>query len=242
MLTVLAKPLRSLWTFGNEFALNIDTTGFPVRRPRNSDGDRQWWRADFSPDAKHDDGSNYASPDYFYLYRIARMLNPSPDDVFYDLGSGKGRMLCVMARKRLRKCVGIELFEHLCETASQNAQRLRGRRSPIQVVCGDAAKADLSDGTIYFMFNPFGIRTMRDVLDNIERSLSLKPRRLSIAYHNALHEKAFAERSWLEQYDSFRSLKGTAVTFWRNRAGCDARSKPGARAAIPFQSRTGAAT
>ena len=219
MLSTIVNTLRPLWTRCNEFALNIETTAFLSPSTRNSNGDRAWWRAEFTDKARHDDGSNYASPDYFYLYKIARILDPSPEDVFYDLGSGKGRMLCLMARRRMRKCVGIELFASHCEAARRNTERLRGRKSPVEIICEDAAKADLSDGTIYFMFNPFGVGTMRDVLDNIGRSLSRNPRRLSIAYHNALHDAVLAERSWLEKYHSFRSLQGAAVSFWKNCPG-----------------------
>lgn len=226
MFSTIASSLRPLWTSCNELALNIETTPSSAPSTGNSNRDRAWWRAEFSSQAKHDDGTTYASPDYLYLYKIARILNPSPEDVFYDLGSGKGRMLCVMARKRLRKCVGIELFEPLCQMARRNALRLRGRKSPIEILCEDAAKANLSDGTIYFMFNPFGIDTMRDVLDHIEKSLSENPRHVSIVYHNAFHETALTERSWLEKCRSFKSLQGAAVSIWRNRPGADIQSEP----------------
>lgn len=164
----------------------------------------------------YDDGIVYASPDYWYVYRIARMLKPGPEDVFYDLGSGKGRILCVMARKCLQKCVGVELFEPLCETARRNAERLRGRKSSVEVTCEDAAKADVSDGTIYFMFNPFGPETMRDVLGNIESSLSKNPRHITIVYHNAVYEAVLEESSWLERYQSFQTVSGMRTSFWRN--------------------------
>jgi hypothetical protein len=74
------------------------------------------------------------------------------------------------------KCIGVELLAPFCEIARRNAAGLRGRKAPIQIVCGDAATAELSEGTIYFMFNPFGADTLRDTLENIRGSLSQEPR------------------------------------------------------------------
>ena len=87
--------------------------------------------------------------------------------MFYDIGSGMGRIVCAVARKRLRKGIGMELSEPLCQIARRNAMKLRGRKAPIEMVCGDASTADLREGTIYFMFNPFGADTMRDTPENI---------------------------------------------------------------------------
>jgi hypothetical protein len=86
-----------------------------------------------------------------------------------------GRILCVFARKNIRRCIGIELFEDLCEISRANALRLRGRRASIEVICTDAAVADLSEGTIYYMYNPFGPATLHGVLENIMRSLLQAP-------------------------------------------------------------------
>jgi precorrin-6B methylase 2 len=205
-----------MWFKCNDFALNIDT-GPKYLRANRRPSTRPAHRAEFSPMARYDDGHSYASPDYLYVYRIANVLKPKPADVFYDIGSGAGRVLCVMARRRLKKCVGIELFEPLCEAARRNASRLRSRKTPIEIICGDASTADLSDGTIYFMFNPFGAATMRSVLDNIERSLNANPRVVTIAYHNAVLADLLSERNWLEEYHAFSTAGGAHVRFWRSR-------------------------
>lgn len=213
-LVTLGKPL---WTNWNEVVLNIATEslrGVPISPPNPA---RPWWRTEFSEKAAHDDGCRYASPDYWYVRKVANILRPGPQDVFYDLGSGMGRILCVIARRHLRKCVGVELFEPLCEVARRNADRLRGRKSPIEIICEDAAKANLSDGTIYFMFNPFGPDTIRDVIENIRRSLSNNPRTVTIVYYNARHEPALEAGNWLEQFYQFATAGGLRVSFWRNR-------------------------
>ena len=148
-----------------------------------------------------------------------RALRPGPDDVFYDIGSGMGRILCVMARQRLRRCIGIELFEPLCEIARHNAVTLRGKKTPIEVLCADATTADLGDGTIYFMFNPFGAETMRDTLLNLKNSQLRKPRSITVVYYNAECESVFEDAGWLEKVEQFASFNGQRISLWRNRTG-----------------------
>jgi H2-forming N5,N10-methylenetetrahydromethanopterin dehydrogenase-like enzyme len=134
-----------------------------------------------------------------------------------------GRIVCDVARKRVRKCVGVELYEPLCEIAQRNSTRLRGKKSPIEIVCDDAARADLSQGTIYFMFNPFGAETMRDVIANIHESLSENPRAITICYYNAMYEPILAHGGWLEMYYNFTTAGGLRVSFWRNRRADEGR-------------------
>lgn len=215
-LKALVAPVKPLWTKCNESVLNIETE--PQGSPATaSSPTRRWWQGEFSEKAVHDDNYGYACPDYWYVRKIVKIASPGPTDVVYDLGSGMGRILCVVARQRVRKCVGVELLEPLCEMARKNAGRLRGKKSPIEIICGDAARADLSDGTVYFMFNPFGPETMRDVIGNIQRSLSRNPRAIIIVYYNALYELALETGGWLERYHHFDTAGGLRVSFWRNR-------------------------
>ena len=147
---------------------------------------------------------------------------PGPDDVFYDIGCGMGRVLCVAARWRIKRVVGIELDQPLCDIARRNADRMRGRHAPIDVRCEDASTADLSDGTIYYLYNPFGPETMRDVLGRIRRSLADRPRRVRVVYHNSVHEDLVRSCEWLELTDVFKTLRGQRVTFWTASAAGEA--------------------
>jgi predicted RNA methylase len=137
--------------------------------------------------------------------------------VFCDLGCGMGRIVCVAARGPVRKCIGVELLEPLCEIARRNAASLRGRKATIQIVCGDATTVDLSEGTIYFMFNPFGADTLRDTLENIRGSLSQKPRAIKIAYYNAQFVAVLEALEWLVKVRELETFGGHRVTFWENR-------------------------
>lgn len=113
-------------------------------------------------------------------YWILRSYIPweqiGPNDVFYDIGCGHGRVICMLARHRVAKCVGIELSREFAEKARVNAMTLRGRVSPIEVRVGDAAEMDYAEGTTFYFGDPFGADTMRAVLKRIAQSVQAKPR------------------------------------------------------------------
>jgi len=179
---------------------------------------QQCSRGESSKSARHSDNFVYGTIGYLNVRRVLRVVKPGPEDVFYDIGCGMGRILCAAARRPLRQCVGVELLEPLCHIARQNAASLRGRKAPIQIVCGDATSVDLSDGTIYFMFNPFGPETLRDTLENIRGSLSRKPRGIRIVYYNSQYQSVFEALEWLMKVQEFDSFGGHRVTFWENRS------------------------
>lgn len=194
--------VRRLLTTWNEHALNIRTA------PLNSGG---------RPDSTlFGDSEGYDSCDYFHIRKLLRLLNLIPSDVVYDLGCGMGRMLCLAAQYPVVRCVGIEVMPQLCEIARSNASNLRWRRSAIDIICSDCATADLADGTVYLMFNPFGAATMRAVLANIHSSLRSRPRSVRFVYTNALQESELLACGWLHRVGGFRTAIGNRVSFWNN--------------------------
>jgi predicted RNA methylase len=168
------------------------------------------------------DALEYQVVDYQLLHRYMEPLRVGPDDVVIDIGCGMGRVLCVFARTRLRKCIGIEISEELASIAKRNARSLRGRRTPIEIRLGDAAEADYSGGTIFWIYNPFGEQTMHAVLSRLGQSLSASPRRIQIVYVNPICEAVFRQFSWLRctserNFPFFHSgAEGAKVSYWRN--------------------------
>lgn len=172
-----------------------------------------------SSDAKHQDGAVYQAVDYLNIRRILRSLRPARNDVFYDIGCGKGRVLCCSARWPMKMVVGVDLSPALCSEALRNTEHMRWRRTPVQVRCDDAAVADISDGTIYFMFNPFGAATLKDFLNNIHSSLIGNPRRVVIVYCNPVHASEVDSCDWLSRSGGLRTLSGGKIFFWDNQGG-----------------------
>lgn len=192
---------RKLWEAANDLFLNIHTRSFS-----------ESWRGRAVP-SLYPDNTGYFSPDYLHLRRVVRRLDLRPADVVYDLGCGAGRFLCLAAQCKVSLCVGVEIEQHLCEKARVNVARLRGRRSPIVIRHRDCAAADVSDGTVYYLYNPFGADTMRAFLGNLLRSLIDRPRSIRIVYFNAVHIHMMTA---FHVYDSFYTRRGTHVAFLTN--------------------------
>lgn len=215
---VHVRPIRVLyrvWTALNERWLNIETghspAGVGARHRREGD------RGPETDRALHQDNVYYEPMNYLYIRRLLRRLELREEDVLFDIGCGKGRIVCVAARRRLKRVVGVELFEELCDAARANAARLRGRNAPVEIRCGDAATMDYSEGTVFVLYNPFGPATMSAVLDRLRESFSRSARRIRIGYYMPVCEHLLTRESWLERYDGFKTLSASA-SFWRSKS------------------------
>jgi hypothetical protein len=77
---------------------------------------------------------------------------------------------------------------------------------------------DLSGGTIYFMYHPFGPATLCEVITHIETSLLVHPRAITIVYYNAVHEAILQSCAWLQLFHVFHTATRRRVSFWRNKS------------------------
>jgi hypothetical protein len=191
----------------NDWRYGIDT------RPRATDA--------------HQPGLANASPyeplSYAALHVIFREVALTPDDVFFDVGCGKGRVVCCAARQPIKKCVGIELVPPLAEVALLNTRRARGLEAPIEIRVQDAAGADYSDATVIFLYNPFRLEQVQRCLTRIGESLIAQPRRIRFVYANPVAEQAFWDcASWLTRVRTFqvpyrRRSDPSTVALWETR-------------------------
>ncbi len=162
----------------------------------------------------NNDGIFYQAISYKKLRKLVEYLQLDENDIFIDIGAGKGRSIFFIAQYKLRKVIGIELMKELADIARWNLAHLKGNHCPIEIVEDDAATADLSEGTIYFMNNPFGSLTMTNVLNNIRNSLRTNPRKIRIIYFFSVHVDLFLEQDWLEKEGN---LSYSTDTIWRNK-------------------------
>jgi len=139
----------------------------------------------------------YSTISYRATLFILSHVGLGPDDVFVDIGCGKGRVLCSASRLGIREAIGIEVDPHLSQIASANARRVRGRTCPVTVLNLRAEDWDYSKGSVFYLFNPFGAQTMDVVLKRVKKSWDARPRRLTFIYVNPVHESVVADCSWL---------------------------------------------
>ncbi|HXJ03331.1 MAG TPA: class I SAM-dependent methyltransferase [Micropepsaceae bacterium] len=167
----------------------------------------------------HRDSGKTSALGYSLIGRYIRLLRLQPSDVVYDVGCGTGRPLCLFARRRVRRCIGIEIDPTVAEIAKTNAANLVGRRAEITVIHGDAASStDYQDGTVFWLYHPFGQRTLAAVLERVRKSVEASPRSVRFCYVTPDVEQAFSACGWLTRYKTVKPLlhPTSAASFWRN--------------------------
>jgi precorrin-6B methylase 2 len=167
--------------------------------------------------SRFNDHREYEAMYYPCIRVLLRALEIRPEDVVYDIGCGKGRVLCVAARLGVRKCFGIEVCESLVQAAKANAMSLRPPKAPIVIHQSDASDADYSEGTVYCLFNSFGPKTLKTVLQRIRCSVEEQPRRIRIGYACPDYEQVLKSACWLRQYGELRFLTHRyRVSLWES--------------------------
>jgi SAM-dependent methyltransferase len=130
---------------------------------------------------------SYEAAGWRELRRILRPAEVSGDDVFLDLGSGKGRMILLAARYRFRRVIGVEIAEPLMAVARRNAAscRLRRRCGGIELVNADVLHYQIPDDvSVVYMFNPFGGAVFDIAVAQLIASVDRRPRRVRVIYRN----------------------------------------------------------
>jgi hypothetical protein len=115
---------------------------------------------------------------------------------FVDVGSGKGRVLLMAAEYPFRRIVGVELLPELHQVARENVKR----DERIELVLSDARDFHFPDEPlVVFLFNPFPPWVLRQVLRNLQESLTRKPREMFVVLHNPEHEAELARVAGLRK-------------------------------------------
>ena len=83
------------------------------------------------------------------------------EDTVYELGSGYGRLVFYLAATTPAQIVGLELYPPRFEESRRIQEQLNLER--VTLLEGDASKRDLSDGTVFIIFNSFDSKTLQAV-------------------------------------------------------------------------------
>jgi hypothetical protein len=84
---------------------------------------------------------------------LAERVSWGPEDVFFDLGSGLGQVVMLVNILTGVMAKGVEIEPGYCEYA--RACAAAHGLSGVEFLEGDARVADLSAGTVFFLFTPF---------------------------------------------------------------------------------------
>lgn len=134
----------------------------------------------------------------------ASRVNIMPTDVLVDIGCGKGRVINYWLKMGYRnKIIGIDVNETVAQWVRNRLQDYPN----VTIITGDVVEHIPSDGTVFFLFNPFDATKMeefkRALLETVKDQKSLV-----LIYYNDRHVNVF-------QTDPRFSVQDLVVNVWR---------------------------
>ncbi len=109
------------------------------------------------------------------LHLIAAAM-VAKDDVFVDLGSGLGHVPLLVSMITGAESLGIEMQASYVVSARACAQSLQ--LNQVQFIAQDARDADLSRGTVFYLYSPFKGSILADVLGALRRESMHRPMKI----------------------------------------------------------------
>lgn len=184
----------------------IDTTGSDELKKTKATG----------VDTSH--ATVYMPANYLMLEEVFSKLPGKQRNHFVDIGSGKGRALCVAAHSGFKKVTGVDFSKQLSAAAEINLQRTTNQFPSLQysLIIKDAAAVEIpTDVDCIFFFNPFDEFIMKAVAVNVQNSYKKNPRDLYIIYLNPLYKQEFIGRGFKEIYYTCRMKYMEAVILYK---------------------------
>jgi SAM-dependent methyltransferase len=130
-----------------------------------------------------------ANSDYDDLPLLFAAAQVAPEDILVDVGCGKGRVINWLLRNHPANTIyGIELDPEVCASTTRRLRRFE----QVQILCGDATTMLPSDGTIFFLFNPFDEHVLRRFADAFLAGAEAGKRR-RIVYYNCKYLDVFLD-------------------------------------------------
>lgn len=141
--------------------------------------------------------------DHSAIDRVFEVINTLPcDKTFFDIGCGKGQMLMMASMYDMERIGGIDFNTDLVNTAKSNMHILG---IDADIISGDASIYNgYDDYSIFFLYNPFGEKTVLKVMENIQQSYQRKRRKIFLIYGNPFYHKALVLKDGIDLYKQVR--------------------------------------
>jgi hypothetical protein len=143
-----------------------------------------------------------------HILHLVTAAEVAEDDVFVDLGSGLGHVPLLVSMVTGARSLGIEVEAAYVASARECAQRLHLSR--VRFIPQDARVADLSSGTVFYLYSPFNGSILTDVLsalrmESTRRSIkicSLGPCTRAVANERWLKASALPDTGRITVFNS----------------------------------------
>jgi Histone methylation protein DOT1 len=139
-----------------------------------------------------------------HIFDLIRRIALTERDVLVDLGSGLGHVPLLTAICTPARSIGIELEAAYVDCARRSAQALN--LNNVTFIQQDARAADLSRGTVFYLYTPFTGTILRAVLDSLRQESASREIRICTFGPCA---PTVAEERWLEARGAVQSRRIT---------------------------------
>lgn len=130
-----------------------------------------------------------------HIFHLLRLTALTAADVLIDLGSGLGHVPLLASICTGARCIGIEREAAYVALARRRAQQLKLDR--VSFFQQDARDADLSTGTVFYLYTPFTGAILASVLHRLQQESRSHPIRIGTFGPCA---EAVAREKWLMRY------------------------------------------
>lgn len=110
------------------------------------------------------------------ILELVRRAGIGAADTLIDIGAGHGRVAILAHLLSGAAARGVEIEPSYVAYARRCAAALRLAR--VSFVCDDARRADLSDGTVFFLYTPFRGQMLAHVLERLREVARRRPIRI----------------------------------------------------------------
>jgi SAM-dependent methyltransferase len=159
-----------------------------------------------------EDRIGYAPSGWRNLPSALRHIPVGEDDVFLDLGSGKGRIVLQAAAGPFKRVVGVEISAELnaISRANLEATRSRLRCQDVELIEADISTFRIPDDvTVVYAYNPVRGELFETAMQALLASYDRNPRQMHLLYRYP------REHDRLDASGRFHLLK--TLTTWRPR-------------------------
>lgn len=133
---------------------------------------------------------------YLFSRAFAHIHVDPPGSCCVDFGSGKGKVMLLMAERGFRKVIGVEFSADLVEICRRNLETFKRRtnsKTEFEVIHMDAAEYEIPpEANLLFFSNPFDETLIDKVIANILKSLDRHPREIVVVHLFPQGNMAFA--------------------------------------------------
>ncbi len=139
----------------------------------------------------------YQGTPYDLIRDFLKELHLTEEDTLYDLGCGYGRIPLYGAMTTPATFKGIEIISE--RVADANALKERFKLDNVLFQEGNVLEQDYSDGTVFFLFNPFEMSTLERVNEQLQKIAKTKKIRVVSVGPST---RFFKSQSWIEPLPS----------------------------------------